>query len=78
MFKKGISAIIPFFDVTLCLLMLHSLRLPHFSLSSPVPSQGEDDDLLVYTIASPARPAPTPARVLVKPLITHSGTFSSP
>ena len=37
-----------------------------FSLSSPVTSQGEDDDLLVYTIASPA---PTPAPVLVKPPI---------
>ena len=34
-----------------------------FSLSSPVTSQGEDDDLLVYTIASPA---PTPALIPVK------------
>ena len=42
-----------------------------FSLSSPVPSQGKDDDLLVYTIASPAPPAPTLAHVLVKPLITQ-------
>ena len=32
-----------------------------FSLSSLIPSQGEDDDLSVYTIASPAPPAPTPA-----------------
>ena len=37
-----------------------------FSLSSPVTSQGEDDDLLVYTIASPAL---TPAPVPVKPSI---------
>ena len=35
-----------------------------FSLSSPIPSQVEDDDLLVYTIASPA---PTPAPIPVKP-----------
>ena len=39
-----------------------------FSLSSPVPIQGEDDDLSVYTIASPA---PTPALILVKPPITQ-------
>ena len=39
-----------------------------FSLSSHVPSRGEDDDLLVYTIASPA---PTPALVPVKPPITQ-------
>ena len=41
-----------------------------FSLSSPVPSQGENDDLLVYTIASSTPPAPTPALVPVKPPIT--------
>ena len=51
-----------------CLLMLHSLILSPFSLSSPVTSQGEDDDLLVYTIASPA---PTPAPIPVKPPITQ-------
>ena len=39
-----------------------------FSLSSPVTSQGEDDDLLAYTIASPT---PTPAPILVKPPITQ-------
>ena len=38
-----------------------------FSLSSPITSRREDDDLLVYTIASPA---PTPAPILVKPPIT--------
>ena len=27
--QKGIGVIVPLFDVTLCLLMLHSLRLPH-------------------------------------------------
>ena len=41
-----------------------------FSLSLLVPSQGEDDDLLVYTIASPAPPTPTPTPVPVKPSIT--------
>ena len=39
-----------------------------FSLSSHVTSQREDDDLLVYTIASPT---PTPAPVLIKPPITQ-------
>ena len=39
-----------------------------FSLSSPVTSQGEGDDLLVYTIVSPA---PSPALVPVKPPITQ-------
>ena len=43
-----------------------------FSLSSPVTSQGENDDLLVYTIASPTPPAPTPAPILVKPPITQA------
>ena len=37
-----------------------------FSLSSTVTSQGEDDDLLVYTISSPT---PTPAPI--KPPITR-------
>ena len=37
-----------------------------FSLYSPVTSQGEDNDLVVYTIASSAPPAPIP----IKPPIT--------
>ena len=37
-----------------------------FSLSSHVISQGEEDDLLMYTIASPAPSAPTPAPVPIK------------
>ena len=57
-----------------------------FSLSSPVTSQGEGDDLLVYNISSPvpltplAPPAPTPALVPVKPPITrvYSRRQSSP
>ena len=65
MFKKGIdcpplrryfvSIDVTFFETT------------SFSLSSTITSQGEDDDLLVYTISSPT---PTPALILVKPLIT--------
>ena len=39
-----------------------------FSLSTPVTCQGKDDDLLVYTIASPA---PTPAPIPVIPPITQ-------
>ena len=42
-----------------------------FSLSLSVPSQGENDDLLVYTIASPAPSTSTLAPVLVKPPITQ-------
>ena len=39
-----------------------------FSLSFTVTSQGEDDDLLVYSISSPV---PTPTLALVKPPIIH-------
>ena len=42
-----------------------------FSLSSPVTSQGEGDDLLVHTISSPIPSDPTLAPVPVKPRITQ-------
>ena len=42
-----------------------------FSLSSLVTSKRDDDDFLVYTIASLAPSAPTPAPVPVKPPITQ-------
>ena len=42
-----------------------------FSLSSSVISQGEDDDLLVYSIASPAPPAATLAPILIEPPISQ-------
>ena len=48
-----------------------------FSLSSPVTSQGEGDDLLVCTISSPiplaplAPPDPTPTPIPIKPPITQ-------
>ena len=42
-----------------------------FSLSYHVPSQGEDDDLLVYTITSSAPSTPTLAPVPIKPPITQ-------
>ena len=76
MFKNGIGVIVPLFDVTLCLLMLHSLLLPffattHFPISLPVTSQEEDDDLLMYIVSSPAPSAPTPTPVPVKPSITQ-------
>ena len=32
MLKKGIDVIVPLFDDTLCLLILHFLILPHFPL----------------------------------------------
>ena len=39
-----------------------------FTLLSPVTSSREDDDLLVYYVSLPV---PTPAPILVTPLITH-------
>ena len=39
-----------------------------FSLFSIVTTQGEDDDLLVYTISSPT---PVPVPVPIKPLVTQ-------
>ena len=70
MFKKGNGVIVPHFDITLCLLMLHFLRLPHFPFLLLLLVE-EDDNLLVYTISLPAPPAPTPAPVPVKPPITQ-------
>ena len=64
MFKKGIDVIVLLYNDTLCLLMLHIFESTPFSLSSTITSQGEDDDLLVYTISSPT---PVP----VKPPITQ-------
>ena len=68
MFKKGIGVIVPLFDVTLCLLMLHYLRLSCFPFPSTVTSSGEDDDLLVYYVSLSV---PTPAPIHVKPPITQ-------
>ena len=65
MLKKGIDVIVLLFDNTLCILMLDFFILSRFPPFT-VTSQGEDDDLLVYTISSP-----TPAPVLVKPPITQ-------
>ena len=79
MFRKGIGVIVLLFDVTLCLLMLHSLRLPCFSccLLLPVRGGGGKDDLLVYTVSLPVTTLAlaliftAPAPVLVKPPITE-------
>ena len=71
MFKKGIGVIVPLFDVTLYLLMLHSLSTP-FSFPSTIKSQGEEEDLLVYTLTSSivsSEPALVPTQV--KPPITQ-------
>ena len=77
MLKNGICVIVPLFDVTLCLLILHSLRPPRFPVLLLFTSQGESADLLVYTISSPVPlapmdpPTPTPAPVPIKPPITQ-------
>ena len=72
MFKKGIGVIVPLFDVTLCLLMLQSLRIPYFPFLLLLLVKGEDDDLLVYTIALPAPSAPILTLVLVNlPLLRY-------
>ena len=44
-FKKGIGVIVPLFDVTLCLLMLHSLRLPRFPFCLPLQVRGR---MMIY------------------------------
>ena len=68
-FREGIGVIVPLFNVTLCILMLHYLRLPRFPfLLLLLVGGGGDDDLLMYTITSPA---PTLAPVFVKPPITQ-------
>ena len=69
MFKKGIDVIVLHFDDTV-FINVTFFESTSFSLSSTVISQGEDDDLLVYTISSPT-PTPTPALVPIKPLITQ-------
>ena len=66
-FRRGIGVIVPLFDDTVSTNVTFFDTIM-FSLSSPVTSQGEDDDLLVYTITSPA---PTPAPIPVKPPITQ-------
>ena len=48
--KKGIGVIVPHFDVTLCLLMLHSLKLPcfPFRLLSRVWGGGGSAVMMIY------------------------------
>ena len=76
MFRKGIGVIAPLFDVTVSIDVAF-LRTTPFSLSSTIFSQGEDDDLLVYTvsllvlISTPAPIFTTPAPVPIKPPITQ-------
>ena len=53
-FRRGIGVIGLFFRGTWFLLMSPFLRMPLFSPDPIHTSQGEDDDLLVYTLASPA------------------------
>ena len=56
--------------------MLHSLRLPPFSLPSTITSQGEEEDFLIHTFASPivsSESIPVPAQV--KPPITQVYTW---
>ena len=76
MFRNCIGVIISLLDVTLCLLMLYSLRLPPFSLSFTVKSQGEEEDFLIHTFASPilsSKSAHVPTQV--KPSITQVYTW---
>ena len=55
-FRRGIGVIVLVFAGTWFLLMSHFLRILFFSQDPIHTSQGEDDDLLVYTLASPAPP----------------------
>ena len=73
MFKKGIGVIVLLFDVTLSTDVALFDTTP-FSLPSIVTSQGEEEDLLVYTLVSPivsSKPALVTALAQVKPPITQ-------
>ena len=70
MFKKGMCYCLTLrcYFVSTDIIFFESTPFP---LSSPITSQGEGDDLLVYTISSLAPPNPTPGPVPVKPPITQ-------
>ena len=77
MFKKGIGVNVPLFDITLCLLMLHYLRLPHFPFHLPIRVKGRKKTcfyilLPLYTLATPiVSPEPASIPAQVKPPITQ-------
>ena len=71
-FKKGIGVICPTLRRYFVPTNVAFFETTPFSLPSTVTSQGEEEDLLVYTLASPivsSKSAPVPARV--KPPITQ-------
>ena len=73
MFRKGIGVIVLLFDIT----DVAFFETAPFALSSIVTSQGEDDDLLVYTVSLPVPTsalAPifsAPPPIPIKPPITQ-------
>ena len=77
--KKGYRCYCPAFRRYVVSIDVTFFETIPFSLSFPITSQGEGDDLLVYTISSLVPPAPlalpapsdpTPTPVFVKPPIT--------
>ena len=69
--QKGYRCYCPIFRCYIVSTDVTFFETTSFSLSSPITSQGEDDDLLVYAIASPAPLALSLAPILVKPPITQ-------
>ena len=67
--QKGICVIVPLFDVTLCLPILHSLRLPHFLIRLLLQVKGRM--MIYWFIMFSYRFLATPAPISVKPLITQ-------
>ena len=65
MFKKGICVIVPLFDVTLCLLMLHYSRLTRFPCCLLLLVRGGGGDLLVYIVS------------LLVPTLAHAPIFTA-
>ena len=73
MFKKGICVIVPLFDVTLCLLMLHYSRLTRFPCCLLLLVRGGGGggggagfDLLVHIVS------------LLVPTLAHASIFTAP
>ena len=72
MFKKGIGVIVPLFNVTFVSTNVAFFETTPFSFPSTVMSQGDEEYLLVYTLASPIISfEPTSVPTQVKPPITQ-------
>ena len=75
MFKKGIGVIVLLFDVTLCLLILHSLRLSHFPFCLLLRVRGWKKTCLFILASHIISPEPASVPAQVKPPITQVYTW---